>query len=70
MTTEDSRVRVSVNGSAVGDVDVEGGAWWQGFALDVPESAWAPGLFQSVRIEAPDAPGPLYVGIDSITFGH
>ena len=70
MTTEDSRVRVSVNGSAVGDVDVEGGAWWQGFALDVPESAWAPGLFQSVRIEAFDAPGPLYVGIDSITFGH
>ena len=68
MSVDDTRVRIAVNDTAVGEVSVDGGTWWQWSNVGVPESAWVPGVMQMVSIEARDAEGPLYLAVERLIF--
>ena len=65
----DVAVRVSVNDTALDEVEVRGDVWQQSFYWAVPDSAWARGVMQTVRIEALDGQGPFYVAIQHLRFG-
>ena len=62
-------LRVAVNGTYLDDGTLTGSPWWQWFNAQVPESAWVPGVMQTIRMEGVDADGPLYLAVDCILFG-
>jgi len=68
MAIGDTRVRVSLNDTPLGEVDVKGGTWWQWFEWAVPEPAWVPGVMQAVGIETLNGNGPFYVAIERLRF--
>ena len=68
MSVDDTRARIAVNDTVVGEVSVDGGTWWQWLNAGVPESAWMPGVMQTVSIEAMDAEGPLYLAVERLNF--
>ena len=68
MSVDDARARIAVNDTVVGEVSVDGGTWWQWSNVGVPESAWVPGVMQTVSIEAVDAEGPLYLAVEQLIF--
>jgi len=68
-SVDGARIRVIVNDTALDEVEVTGDFEWTSFYWAVPESAWAPGVLQTVRIEALDGQEPPYVAVQRLGFG-